>query len=40
VKNLDIYGETHRYIPAMLSWKGYRIGAGILDIVILLNFSA
>ncbi|CAG0950922.1 MAG: glycosyltransferase group 2 family protein [Candidatus Methanoperedens nitroreducens] len=26
VKNLDLYGETHRYIPAMLSWKGYRIG--------------
>lgn len=26
VKNLDLYGETHRYIPAMLLWKGYRIG--------------
>ena len=25
VKNLDLYGETHRYIPAMLSWKGYRL---------------
>ncbi len=26
VKNLDLYGETHRYIPAMLMWRGYRIG--------------
>jgi len=26
VKNLDLYGELHRYIPAMLQWKGYRIG--------------
>ncbi|GFO96324.1 glycosyltransferase group 2 family protein [groundwater metagenome] len=26
VKNLDLYGETHRYIPAMLLWRGYRIG--------------
>jgi len=26
VKDLDLYGETHRYIPAMLLWKGYRIG--------------
>jgi len=26
VKGLDLYGETHRYIPAMLLWKGYRIG--------------
>lgn len=25
VKDLDLYGETHRYIPAMLMWKGYRI---------------
>ena len=25
VKDLDLYGETHRYIPAMLLWKGYRI---------------
>ncbi len=26
VKGLDLYGEIHRYIPAMLLWKGYRIG--------------
>jgi len=26
IKGLDLYGETHRYIPAMLLWKGYRIG--------------
>ena len=26
IKNLELYGETHRYIPAMLSWQGYKIG--------------
>ncbi len=26
VKDLELYGESHRYIPAMLHWKGYRIG--------------
>ena len=26
VKGLDLYGEIHRYIPAMLLWKGYKIG--------------
>ncbi|AKB33540.1 Glycosyl transferase, family 2 [Methanosarcina siciliae HI350] len=26
VNNLELYGELHRYIPAMLGWKGYRIG--------------
>ena len=26
VKGLELYGETHRYIPAMLLWKGYKIG--------------
>ena len=26
VKDLDLYGEMHRYIPALLSWKGFRIG--------------
>lgn len=25
-QDLELYGELHRYIPAMLSWKGYRIG--------------
>ncbi|MCX9082809.1 MAG: glycosyltransferase family 2 protein [Candidatus Methanoperedens sp.] len=26
VKGLDLYGEIHRYIPAMLLWRGYKIG--------------
>lgn len=26
VKDLELYGETHRYIPAMLFWKGYKLG--------------
>jgi glycosyltransferase involved in cell wall biosynthesis len=26
VKDLELYGEMHRYIPALLSWKGYKIG--------------
>jgi glycosyltransferase involved in cell wall biosynthesis len=26
LKNLELYGEMHRYIPAILSWRGYRIG--------------
>ena len=25
-EDLDLYGEMHRYIPALLSWKGFRIG--------------
>lgn len=25
VADLELYGEMHRYIPAMLSWKGYKI---------------
>jgi glycosyltransferase involved in cell wall biosynthesis len=25
VKNIDLYGEMHRFIPAILSWKGYKI---------------
>lgn len=24
-KDLELYGELHRFIPAMLSWKGYRL---------------
>lgn len=24
--DLEIYGEMHRYIPALLTWKGYKIG--------------
>jgi len=26
LKNLKLYGEMHRYITAILSWKGYKIG--------------
>lgn len=26
VNDLELYGEMHRYIPALLSWKGYKIG--------------
>jgi len=26
VKNLDIYGELHRNIPAIAHWKGYKVG--------------
>lgn len=26
VRDLELYGETHRFIPAMLQWKGYKIG--------------
>jgi len=25
-KDLELYGEMHRYIPTLLSWKGYEIG--------------
>ena len=24
--DLDLFGEMHRYIPALLNWKGFRIG--------------
>jgi len=26
LKDLELYGEMHRYIPALLSWKGHKIG--------------
>jgi len=26
LRDLELYGEMHRYIPALLSWKGYRVG--------------
>jgi len=26
IRDIELYGELHRYIPAMLLWKGYRIG--------------
>ena len=25
VKDLDLRGEMHRYIPAMIKWRGYKI---------------
>jgi len=26
LKDLELYGEMHRYIPAVLAWRGYRVG--------------
>lgn len=26
LENLDLYGEMHRFIPAVLSWKGFKVG--------------
>jgi glycosyltransferase involved in cell wall biosynthesis len=26
VTDIELYGELHRYIPALLLWKGYRVG--------------
>jgi glycosyltransferase involved in cell wall biosynthesis len=26
LKNLELYGEMHRYITALLTWKGFRVG--------------
>ena len=26
IEDVELYGELHRYIPALLLWKGYRIG--------------
>jgi glycosyltransferase involved in cell wall biosynthesis len=26
VKNINVYGELHRYIPALVYWKGYTVG--------------
>jgi len=26
VEGIELYGELHRYIPALLFWKGYRVG--------------
>lgn len=25
IENIDVYGELHRYIPALVHWKGYKI---------------
>ena len=29
--NLDIYGEMHRYIPAILTWRGFRVGEIVVN---------
>ena len=26
LKNLDLYGEAHRFIPAIIRWKGFKVG--------------
>ncbi len=26
VKDLELYGEMHRYVPALVSWRGFRVG--------------
>jgi len=26
LNELELYGETHRYIPALVAWKGFKIG--------------
>lgn len=26
IENLDLYGELHRYIPALAHWKGFKVG--------------
>lgn len=26
VKNIDVYGELHRYIPVLAQWRGYSVG--------------
>lgn len=31
VKNLDLYGEMHRFIPAILKWKGFRVSEVKVD---------
>lgn len=31
VKDLELYGSLHRYIPAMLFWKGYHVGEIVIN---------
>jgi hypothetical protein len=26
MQNLELYGEVHRYIPALLAWRGFKVG--------------
>ncbi len=31
VKNINVYGELHRYIPALAQWQGYRISEVVVQ---------
>ena len=31
IDELDLYGELHRYIPAIANWKGFRVGEVAVD---------
>jgi glycosyltransferase involved in cell wall biosynthesis len=31
VKNINVYGELHRYIPVLAHWQGYRIGETVVQ---------
>ena len=31
VKSVNVYGELHRYIPALAQWQGYRIGEVVVQ---------
>lgn len=31
VKELNVYGELHRYIPALVHWAGYRVGEKVVQ---------
>jgi glycosyltransferase involved in cell wall biosynthesis len=31
LKDLELYGEMHRYITALLSWKGFRVGEMVVN---------
>ncbi len=31
IKNINVYGELHRYIPALAQWQGYRITESIVQ---------
>jgi glycosyltransferase involved in cell wall biosynthesis len=31
VKEVDLYGEMHRYIPVLASWKGYRVSEIVVE---------
>lgn len=31
LKGLELYGEMHRYITALLSWKGFRVGEMVVN---------